>query len=426
MNSTNRKRDYSAIYKIYRRIRFLRYKKKSARTSRQLSESLRKAEKEDAKKKFIEFKKHEAELIRIRQKADREEQKRIKEELRSEFRLREQQARIEWQKSSHAEQEKLRARYLDEKQERKRQQKNERNRKVENLKQLFRSFSPAAIKLRIRDFRSKAPRRKLFFIISFNSTVLYLLAYIVLYLVYQAITIIAAGFFNYPVIVYYYQIFFNISPEAWYHDSVKTIFAAGPLILFIIGIIFLIIYSNLKELTGNFKLFFLWGFLHGVNMLFGALLIGTLFETGVGHVISWMYIMDTGKVLYSIFSLFILALAGLLVAKPFLISGNAYFNEVTRENRRFLLKSQVLAPYITGTIIIFLLRQPHFMYYETFVMLVLIISLLPLFIVSGSIHDLFFDEEEKKPKIFWMSVVMLIGILILYRVILAVGIRFGA
>ncbi len=55
----------------------------------------------------------------------------------------------------------------------------------------------------------------------------------------QVITVIAASFFNYPTIVHYYEIYFNISPEAWYHDSVKTIFSSGPLVNFTVGITFL-------------------------------------------------------------------------------------------------------------------------------------------------------------------------------------------
>jgi hypothetical protein len=167
-------------------------------------------------------------------------------------------------------------------------------------------------------------------------------------------------------------------------------------------------------------------FLHGINMLFGALLVGTLFETGVGHVISWMYIMDTGRLLYSIISIFILVIAGMISTKLFLLSGNAYFNEVTSANRGFLVRAQILAPYLLGNAIIFAVRQPHFMYYETFTNLVMILSLLPAFITAGTSHDLFFDEEERKPRIYWKPVIALLVILVFYRVVLSMGIRFGS
>jgi hypothetical protein len=239
------------------------------------------------------------------------------------------------------------------------------------------------------------------------------------------ITVITASFFKYPVIVHYYEIYFNISPDAWYHDSVKTIFASGPLVNFAVGITFLIIFSNIREETGSFKLFFLWGFLHAVNMLFGAMLVGTLFEAGVGYVISWMYIMDTGKVLYSIISIFLLVLAGLLTTKQFLISGNTYYNEMNKSNRTPFIISQVLLPYIIGNTILIILRQPRFIFYDSFISFTMIVCILPVLFTYRSYNQLYFEEEEKKPRISWLILLVLAGVMLFFRGVLGVGIRIG-
>ena len=425
MDSRIHKRSYSSFYKIYRRIRFIRFKRKLARSQNRLALEARKKEKEELRLKFREHRQSEAEQFRLKRKAERSEQKRLKAEMEKEFRERELLAREEWKQLSESDRIKLQAQLQQEKSERLAQRRLEKKQRKVNRIRFIRSINYRNFKERILNFRENAPKRRLFYTISFNSTILFVLSYFILYLVYQLVTIIAGGFFDYPMIVYYYEVYFNISTEAWYHDSVKTIFSSGPLILFVIGIIFLIIYSNIREMSGNFKLFFLWGFLHGINMLFGALLVGTLFETGVGHVISWMYIMDTGRMLYSTISIFILVVAGMMSLRHFLISGNAYFNEVTGENRGFLLRAQVLIPFFAGNAIIFLVRQPHFMYYETFTNMVLIICLLPIFVASGTAHDLFFDEDERKPRLEWIALVMLAVILLIYRGVLAMGIRIG-
>jgi hypothetical protein len=297
--------------------------------------------------------------------------------------------------------------------------------KFRNFLNFIHSFNIPTIKLKISEFRDNAPKRKRFAIIFFNSTVLYLLAYLALFLLSQAVTVISAKFFDYPTIVHYYEIYFNISPEAWYHDSVKTIFSAGPLVNFVIGITFIIIYSNIRDLTGPFKLFFLWGFLHAVNMLFGALLVGTLFETGVGHVISWMYIMDTGKVLYSIISIFLLIIAGLLATKQFLISGNTYYNEINNSNRASFMISQVLLPYLLGNAFLIILRQPRFIFYDSFIGLALIICILPVLATARSYNELYFEEGELKPKIAWRPVLVLIAVILFFRGVLEIGIRFS-
>jgi len=419
------RRSYSSIYKIYRRVRFLRYKKKLAKRSRKELLLREKLEREEVRQKLAEYRKNEAEQYRIKLKADKEEQKRSKEDLLREFRERELLAREEFEKHSKADLEKLKEQQLIEEKESKRKLQEERYRRKQKFTQFIRSFNISTIRLRFREFRANAPRRRLAWIITLNSTILFLLSYFTLYLIYQAVTVIAGSLFDYPVILYYYEVYFNISPETWYHDSVKTIYSAGPLILFILAIISFIIYSNLKELTGNFKIFFLWSFLHGTNMLFGALLVGTLFDTGVGYVISWMYIMDTGKVLYSTISIFMLVIAGLISVKPFLFSGNHYFNYLSKENRTLLVTSQVIMPFLAGNIIIFLIRYPHFMFYETFTCLVMIISMLGIVFTYHNFHELYFDEDEKKIRFNWLFLFILIGIILFYRGILQLGIRIG-
>jgi len=419
------KRSYSSIYKIYRRVRFIRYKKKLAKRSRKELLQRERLEKEEVRQKLAEYRKNEVEQYRLKVKADKEEQKRNKEDLSREFRERELLAREEFKKHSKADLEKLKEQQLIERQESNRKLQEERALRKQNFKQVIHSFSLSTIRSNFREFRENAPRRKVAWVITLNSTVLFLLSYFTLYLIYQAVTVIAGSLFDYPVILYYYEVYFNISPEKWYNDSVKTIFSAGPLILFILAIISFIIYSNLKELTGNFKIFFLWSFLHGTNMLFGALLVGTLFDTGVGYVISWMYIMDTGKVLYSTISIFMLVIAGLISVKPFLFSGNHYFNFLSKENRTFLIKFQVIMPFLAGNVIIFLIRYPHFMFYETFTCLVMIISMLGIVFTYHNFHELYFDEDEKMIRFDWLFLFFLLGIILFYRGILQLGIRLG-
>jgi hypothetical protein len=225
--------------------------------------------------------------------------------------------------------------------------------------------------------------------------------------------------------VYYYEVYFNISSEAWYHHSVKTIYSSGPLALFVLGIVSLIIFNNLKEFTGNLKLFFIWAFLHGVNMLFGALLVGNLFDTGIGYVLSWLYITDTGKLLTSTFSVFMLIVTGMIVARPVMISGNHYFNEINRENRWFFVIFQMVLPFLAGNIFLVILRSPHFMYYETFINIVLAIPLMAILASTSNQHDLYFEEGEKKVRIGWVFIVILTVIVLFYRGLFATGLRIG-
>jgi len=420
-----KKRSRSSVYKIYRRLRYIRYKRKVIKRKR--LETKRKEIQELTEKQLHlkEFKISEKQNQRLKIKADREEAKKLKSELKEEFRQRHLLGKQEWVKLSLEVKEREKKTRLEAKRNRKRLYKNYLKVQLRNFLLFIRSLNLKTLMSKYRIFRENAPERRRFALISFNSTILFLLSYFGLFLFSQAITVIAASFFNYPVTVHYYDIYFNISQEAWYHDSVKTIFSSGPLMNFVIGITFLIKYSNMRESTGPFKLFFLWGFLHAVNMLFGALLVGTLFDTGVGHVISWMYIMDTGKVLYSIISIFLLILAGLLSTKQFLFSANTYYNEINKSNRTSFIISQVLIPYLIGNTFLVLLRQPRFIFYDTFIGITLIICILPVLTTYRSFNELYFEEDEKKPGMVWKAIAILAGVILFFRGVLEIGLHFG-
>lgn len=371
-----KKKSYSLIYRIFRRLRYVRYLKRKRKT-----------------------------LIRQANLEKKREQKLMKENLKEHVRQIREEERNK----------------LKFERDRQRQEQIEMRQSLKREPRAVFSFRPSDIYRSLSDNRAAVVQ---FVRIAVQSTIIFLISYFALYLLSQAATLVAARIFHYPTIVYYWEIYFNISVEDWFHDSVKTIYSSGPIIALITGISFMLIYHSRKEFIGLFKLFFLWGFLHGMSMFFGAMLVGTLFESGIGHVISWMYVMDTGKVLYSILSIFMLALVGMVSIKPFLISGNTYFNEMTRVNRRAFMWAQVFVPFLIGSVFLIALRTPRFMFYETFITLTLIIPLLPLMAAYPAYNDLFFDEEKREGSYDWKFFLILVAIVLFYRGILNFGISF--
>ncbi len=418
------KRPYSSVYKIYRRVRFIRHKKKLLKNKRLEIKHEELLEKIEQLQRIKDFKSSEKQRKILKAKAERVEAKYKKREIEEEFRQRNILAKLEWEKLTAEANKKAKKERLNEKKARIRLFLSESLNLFRNFYISFRSINIGTIRKIFMAIKDNAPNSRRFILISFNSTIFFLLAYFSLFFISQIVTLITASFFNYPTTLYYYEIYFNISQEAWYPDSVKTIFSSGPLIGFVIGITSLIIYSNLHELTGPYKLFFLWGFLHAVNMLFGALLVGTLFETGVGHVISWMYVMDTGKVLYSIISVFLLVITGLISTRQFLISGNTYFNEINQTNRTSFIIAQVFMPYLAGNVLLILLRLPRFIFYDTFIGIALIICIIPVLLTYRSYHEFYFEEDEKKPRLVIRALVFLAIAVLIFRVAEEIGIHF--
>jgi hypothetical protein len=420
-----KKRSYSSLYKIYRRIRFIRYRKRFLQERQAETRKKEIEEIKDTRARQKEFQVSQRQQYRVKSRVERQQDRELRKVLKEEIRQMELQGRQEWKLLSIEDKKKADKSRNREKIARRRKFRIFVRYQVRNFFLSFRSVNFATIRKRFRELKENAPQRKLFLLIGINSTILFLLSYFILFIVSQAVTVITAGFFNYPVILYYYDIYFNISQEAWYHDSVKTIYSSGPLIIFVIGIIFLILYTNVRVYAGTFKLFFLWGFLHAVNMLFGALLVGTLFDTGVGYVVSWMYIMDTGKLMYSTVSIFFLIITGILATKQFLISGNSYYTDINKDNRTAFIIAQVLMPYILGNIFLVAVRQPRFLFYDTFISLVLLIPILAILASYRSYHELYFEEEEKTARFSWKSLAALFLLVLYFRVILEFGLRFG-
>lgn len=385
-----------------------------------------KEEKKEIKKQASDHIISERSLGKQKRKYDKDQTKQQQQQLRQELRQQYKESapeRIEMIRNEKAQ---------------KKRERHERKRRIRRLLwylfkrrvrktiQSLRSINRETILRKYRQFKSKKDSYKQFILILTNSTTLFLLAYFTIYLISQATTILAAYFFEFPVIWYYWEVYFNIGVETWTPDSIKVIYASGPVIALMAGFVFLIIYSKVRELSGYFKLFFLWGFLHSIAMFFGAMLIGSLFGEGLGHVLSWMYVMDTGKLLYSIFAIFALLIAGFATTKSFLISANSYYNELTRANRTLFVSSQVVFPILIGNALLILIRMPRFMFYEALIMSTLIIVVLPVIGTYSSYNDLFFDKEERKTGIFWKALLALILMILIYRVVLSEGIRIGS
>jgi hypothetical protein len=134
--------------------------------------------------------------------------------------------------------------------------------------------------------------------------------------------------------------------------------------------------------------------------------------------------MDTGRVSFSIISIFLLAVAGLFVTKQFLFTGNSYYPEMDKKNKGPFLLAQVFLPFLAGNAILIMLRQPRFIFYDTFIGLTMILCILPVLVTFPTYNELYFEEEEKKPGLAWFPLLALAVLVFVFRVILEFGLRF--
>jgi hypothetical protein len=262
-----------------------------------------------------------------------------------------------------------------------------------------------------------------YLIILINSTALFLLAYFLIYLVTQFSVMIAAITFNIDTVLYYYEIDFLIRGSEWVPDAVKVVYTTGPFVSLILGILAIIVYVKLEEETWVSRLFILWLFCHAFIHFFGELLMGNLLGQGFGYVVMYLIFQDTPKMVLTLVDFMIILFSGLALGRIFLFTGNIYLNQLDKSNRMPFVYSQFLLPFLIGTGIILLIKLPEITSLEICVDFSMLILLLPVIFRARTSHDLFFEEDKKIIKPFWILLIATIIVSVLFRIILGTGIR---
>jgi len=266
-------------------------------------------------------------------------------------------------------------------------------------------------------------RRKSFNII-INSTAFYLLSYLVVFLLFQFTTIIASKIFDIPTTLFYNKIAYNVIPEAWTFDAVKVIYSSGNIVLFLISISFLVIIIKALEFNGLLRLFFLWGFIHSISMLLGSFIIGAFNFEGFGIVLSYLYLADTAKMLLLFSGLLLLIGLGMAMVKTFLFSANSYFNFLSPQMRQGFRRDQFIIPFVISTLLLLAIKYPLTLY-ETLMLFIPFFILMPLFWGIGRFPVFYFEENQKSIQISKRLVFVTLGVYILYRIILGMGVNIG-
>ena len=419
------KRKYTFFYRVYRKIRYLLYVKKLRRQARK--SSLR----------------SEQQIILEGKKKAREQ---LKEERRAE-RQKKHHDRLTFNELKHKLKEEYQKNYLENKSlyekeaailknARKREKKFKRYRRkrllkfylkicFRNIRQSLKALNPRNIPGYARFIWHNKSYIREFLVITIHSTLFFAAAYLLVFLILLFSAAISGVFFEYGSIVYFYEVLWLVRPEQWFGDSVKMVYASGPILCGILALIFAIVFSYIRTGRGLEKLFILWFFMHLFNAFFGSLLIGSLFGRGFGYAIIWSYISDTEKVIYSLISVTALFLIGVFVTRSFLISANTYYPSLEKKDQQRFIWAQIILPFVLGNTIIALIMFPEIRLYDMTVALTLLITLLPVVIGYRFSHALYFEDRPVKIRLSFKAILLALTFIILYRVVLGMGIRIG-
>jgi len=262
-----------------------------------------------------------------------------------------------------------------------------------------------------------------YLIILLNSTFIFLLAYHFVFVLKEAAVVIAAGTFDIKSVMLYYDVEFLIRGRDWTVDSVKTVYFTGPFFSFIVTLIGLILFAFASHEKWTSRLFIMWVFLHAFTQSFGEMIFGALLNQGFGWVLAYLYVTDTGKMLLVVGILLGMISGGIFLSRFLLLTGNIYFNKIGKDNRTPFIMTQVFLPFLIGTGLIILLKQPLRNAFEIVVGSSMFLILLPAILRARFSNPLFFDEEPRKIKIKWIWILITLAAIILFRIYFWRGVR---
>jgi hypothetical protein len=190
------------------------------------------------------------------------------------------------------------------------------------------------------------------------STAAFMIAYQLVWLVYQFAVMLVASFNEIDSVLYYYEVMFpigNTSPK-WTQASIIFITLAGPLFSLIMWAVYRHVILRRFKIGPTWRLFFVWLTLGSMMMFFGAFVAGAITRQGFGFVVNWLYMSIAFRIFFSmIFLSFIIWLSWNIVR--FLPESSG--SDSWKNNRSLFILSRLILPWLIGGSIMVLLKVTY-------------------------------------------------------------------
>lgn len=259
-----------------------------------------------------------------------------------------------------------------------------------------------------------------------HSIVIYCLAYIFVNYINQYVAGFAASFFTFEPKVLYYGVYdLPVSPNQWTKWSVLFVFATGPVIALLAGLVAFRINEVLREYNTTIKVFALWVAVHGIS-LFGSYCITSAFGTddyqlpfyyGFAVVATWLHIDKVLMVPVTLMGMLLLILFGLIVIVAFLSLSYSRKVAINYNGRRQFIFEVAILPWLIGSVIcIFFSLPPNMQLRDLIINLFKNVSIFFIILgmwfrldyIVGSIQVHTFDVFKKH---FWITLIALLGVI---------------
>jgi hypothetical protein len=285
-------------------------------------------------------------------------------------------------------------------------------------------LTPVAVKEKS-DFRNYLP-----YVV--NSTMMFLLAYLVAWLTNQLAVIISASFFHIDSVLFYYEVMFPIGTVSrlWTVQNIIFITFSGPFFSLVTGSLYFILIIHRKKAKGNARMFFIWLIIHSFCMFFAAFVAGAVTRRGFGYVLSWTGMSIPLKIVISSIFLSFLTLVGYLGSRYILETTNTV-SRIRSNNRKIFLISQTVLPWLVGSLILTALKYPtsipqhdKLYAYDMMIIACILFLIIPPFFNKLARTHVIIDKTRQRTQVSIWGVFFSIITLFVFRGGLSYGLHF--
>jgi hypothetical protein len=236
-------------------------------------------------------------------------------------------------------------------------------------------------------------------IVLFNSLFYYLIANVLIFTLMSLSSVVIASLFDISTVICKDHFIFLIRSGNWSLDTVISVFGTAPFISLMAAIGLLVLYESKVSCNNRFRILLAWMIILCFANFFGGIIMGAFLNRGLGYVLMYLYIMDTGKVVITIICMMILFIIGQALSRFFLFTANVYHYELRGGDKLRFGIFQFLIPFILGNIIIGLFNFPILSLDHTCIRISALFILIPLLIGCKTTPDLFFYKEPRLPSL---------------------------
>ena len=265
-----------------------------------------------------------------------------------------------------------------------------------------------------------------FVISALNGTGLYVLAYYLVWGLYEVVKVLASRYFHLRGLWNPSRVVYTLSDSEWWRTAVVTVYGVGPLMALLVALLaFRWFWSSERAQRGQRKLLLLWVAFQACNAVFGALLADTFTQSGSWYVVDWLF--RVGNVVNVVLAL----LAGLAQL------GLGYFGAIAflqahdsktvmrYANRQKMVVSTLVVPWVAGSLFIMLLKLPYFTIQEMLHLAMMGLLIAPM--ALGCLNEIFSDtvKRPQATRVAWGLVALAIVMAVAWRLALSPPVSIG-